>query len=131
MSKILIVEDEAIIALSTKKMIEKMGHKNVDIVDSGDKAILYVKENKPTLILMDLKINGELDGIETMEMIRKFSDVPVIYTTGNSDPRARERANSTTKSDFLTKPIENSILYTTIQKFLFVFPISFYLNIKI
>ena len=131
MNKILIVEDEAIIALSTKKMIEKMGHPDISIVDSGEKAILFVKENKPTLILMDLKINGAMDGIETMEEIRKFSDVPVIYTTGNSDPRARERANATSKSAFLTKPVENNLLYSTIQKYLFIFPISFYLNINL
>ncbi|MBL0048120.1 MAG: response regulator [Bacteroidetes bacterium] len=131
MAKILIVEDEAIIALSTKKSIEKMGHTQVTIVDSGEKAIQFVKENQPTIILMDLKINGDMDGIETMEEIRKFSDVPVIYTTGNSDPRARERANATTKSSFLTKPIENSILHTALQKYLFVFPISFYLNINL
>jgi CheY-like chemotaxis protein len=97
MSKILIVEDEAIIALSTKKMIEKMGHENVDIVDSGEKAIGYVIENKPALILMDLKINGGLDGIETMEKIRKISDVPVIYTTGkgknNYQLRFSDKAN--------------------------------------
>lgn len=131
MNKILIVEDEAIIALSTKKMIEKMGHQNIEIVDSGEKAIQYVKENGPTLILMDLKINGAMDGIETMEEIRKFSDVPVIYTTGNSDPRARERANSTSQSSFLTKPIENNLLHSTIQRYLFIFPISFYLNINL
>ena len=131
MSKILIVEDEAIIALSTKKMIERMGHQTVDVVDSGSKAIEYVKENTPDIILMDLKINGEMDGVETMEEIRKFSEVPVIFTTGNSDPRARERANITSRSAFLTKPVENSVLFSTIQKYLFIFPLSFYYNIRL
>ncbi len=130
MTKILIVEDEAIIALSTKKSIERMGYTNVTIVDSGEKAIQFAKESQPSIILMDLKISGGMDGIDTMEEIRKFSEVPVIFTTGNSDPRARERANATTKSSFLTKPIENSILLTTLQKYLFAFPISFFFNIK-
>jgi len=131
MAKILIVEDEAIIALSTKKSLEKMGHTKIIIVDNGEKAVQYVRENQPDLILMDLKINGAMDGIETVQEIRKFSEVPVIYTTGNSDPKAKERAANTSKSEFLSKPIESTQLLAALQKFLFVFPLSFYFNIKL
>lgn len=118
MKKILIVEDEAIIALSVKKMIEKMGYESISIVDSGDKAIQFVKLHQPDLILMDLKINGQMDGIETMEEIRKISIVPVIYTTGNSDPKARQRAKLTLVSLFLTKPVDSVLLEEAIRKFL-------------
>lgn len=118
MKKVLLVEDEAIIALSTKKMLEKTGLFEVSILDNGPAAISFLKQNPPEIILMDIKIVGVLDGIETMHEIRKFSQVPVIYLTGNSDPRARVRAKATGNSDFLTKPVEISDLLQSISNLL-------------
>lgn len=117
MKNILLVEDEAIIALSTKKMLEKTGLFNVSIVDNGVAAISFVKQHPPEIILMDIKIVGMMDGIETMHEIRKFSSIPVIYLTGNSDPRARVRAKATGNSDFLTKPVEIIDLLQSITNF--------------
>lgn len=118
MKKILIVEDEAIIALSTKKSLGKIGYNDVFIVDTGDKAIDFVKEIGTDLILMDIKINGPMDGIETMEEIRKGYEIPVIFTTGNSDPKAKERASRVSNSSFLSKPVEVNSLISLMQKML-------------
>lgn len=120
MKKILIVEDEAIIALSAKKSLAKFGYNEVFIVDSGDKAIEFVNASGCDLILMDIKINGPMDGIETMEEVRKFKDIPVIFTTGNSDPKAKERASRVTHSSFLSKPVEVNALIALMNKLLLV-----------
>ncbi|HRH03330.1 MAG TPA: response regulator [Bacteroidia bacterium] len=118
MKKVLLVEDEAIIALSTKKMLEKTGLFEVSIIDNGTAAINFLKQEPPQIILMDIKIVGMMDGIETMHEIRKFSNVPVVYLTGNSDPRARIRAKATENSEFLTKPVEISELLQCISNLL-------------
>jgi CheY-like chemotaxis protein len=65
---------------------------------------------------MDISLEGEIDGIEAMLEIRKFSDVPVIYITGNSDPYHVERAEKTNYLDYLTKPIEYDDLKKSIGK---------------
>jgi CheY-like chemotaxis protein len=65
---------------------------------------------------MDISLEGEIDGIEAMVKIREFSDVPVIYITGNSDPYHVERAEKTNYLDYLTKPIEFEDLKKSVEK---------------
>ena len=103
--KILIVEDDMILAMVNKRYVESLGHKVVKSVRNGLDAIQAVRDHSPDLILMDIRIEGEIDGIEAMEEIRKFSDVDVIYLTGNSDPTTKERAEQTNMLAFCTKPI--------------------------
>ncbi len=113
-NRILIVEDEFIIAMLIEKQVTRLGYTVVDKVTSGDRAIDAAKARKCDLILMDIKILGDLDGIDTMKEIRNFSDVPVIYITGNSDPLTRERAFTTNPSGYIIKPIELEVLRVTI-----------------
>lgn len=108
--KILIVEDEFIIAMLIEKQITRLGFDVVAKVTSGDKAIEAVKSHNVDLILMDIKIIGDMDGIETMHTIRKFSNVPVIYITGNSDPVTKLKAFETDPSGYIVKPIEMDTL---------------------
>lgn len=115
MKNILIVEDEFIIAMLIEKQITRLGYNVVAKVTSGDKAISVVKENECDLVLMDIKIIGKLDGIETMLEIRKFSEIPVIYITGNSDPITRQKANETNPTSYIIKPIEMEVLKTAIS----------------
>ncbi|MDZ7716984.1 MAG: response regulator [Balneolaceae bacterium] len=81
----------------------------------GKTAIEVAKELEPDLIIMDISLEGEIDGIEAMLEIRKFSDVPVVYITGNSDPYHIERAKKTNRLDYLTKPIEYDDLKKSIE----------------
>jgi CheY-like chemotaxis protein len=118
MKQILIVEDEMIVAMVLKKCVEEMGHQVTAIVKNGEKAVCAVKDNQPDLILMDLKLKGTMDGISTMLEIRKFSDIPLIYTTGNSDNIAKKRAEDTNFSSFLVKPISCEELKKAIEKVL-------------
>jgi CheY-like chemotaxis protein len=106
MKRVLIVEDEFIIALLVERQLRKLGHEVCGKATSGLQAIETLKITPCDFILMDIKINGSLDGIETMKEIRRFSNIPVVYVTGNSDPRTRDRASGTNPSGYLIKPIE-------------------------
>ncbi len=103
---VLIVEDDLILNLLYESYMEKLGFDPIGELVYGKTAIEMAKNSNPDLILMDIALEGEIDGIETMARIREFSDVPVIYITGNSDPFHKERAEATNFTDFLIKPIE-------------------------
>lgn len=116
MKKILIVEDEFILQMMLEKMVQKMGHQVVTKAKSGSAAIDVVRAEKPDLILMDIKIIGEIDGIETIHKIREFSKVPVLYLSGNTDPDTRKRAFATAPMDFIIKPFEYQDLKDAINR---------------
>ena len=104
MKKILIVEDDHLQAFVQRKFLEKNGH-TLCIANSGTEAIEHAKNEHFDLVIMDMRIKGELDGIDTMLEIQKFSKAPVIYSTGNSENSIRERATKTNVKTFLIKPI--------------------------
>ncbi len=103
--KVLIVEDDFILSLINKKYVELMGYKVIASVITGLDAIAAVREHKPDVILMDIRLEGEMDGIDAMMEIAKFSTVPVIYLSGNSDIENKERAAKTNMLAFFVKPI--------------------------
>lgn len=103
--KVLIVEDDMILSMVNKKYVELLGHKVIQAVRTGQGAIDAVKKYNPDLILMDIRIEGDMDGIEAMEEIRKFSSVHVVYLTGNSEPSTKIRAEATGMIAFLIKPV--------------------------
>lgn len=109
MKKILIVEDEYIIALVQVKFFQKKGFEVLS-VGSGKAAIEAVKKFSPDLIIMDIRIEGDMDGIEAMIEIEKFASIPVIYCTGNSEEAIIDRARKTNMKGFLVKPINNNEL---------------------
>lgn len=108
--KVLIVEDDMLLSLVEERLIQKLGHEVVAKVTTGEEAIEKSKELSPDLIVMDIVLKGELDGIQAMEKIREHSDVPVIYLSGNSDRYNFERAKKTEFTDYLVKPITSKDL---------------------
>jgi CheY-like chemotaxis protein len=116
MPRILIVEDDMILALVLKKNIEKLGYTVLDIYSSGHDAIQAVAQQLPDLIIMDIKLMGSIDGIQTMIEIRKFSEIPVIYVSGNSDDVVKEQAEKTESSGFMSKPIDLPNLENLIKR---------------
>lgn len=108
--KVLIVEDDMLLSLVEERLIQKMGHDVIAKVGSGKDAIEKAEELKPDIIVMDIILKGDMDGIEAMEEIRKHSDVPVIYLSGNSDRFNYERARKTGFTDYLVKPITSNDL---------------------
>jgi len=114
--KVLIVEDDLILSLLYENYMDKLGFETEGELVYGKTAIEAAKEADPDLILMDISLEGEMDGIEAMLEIRKFSSVPVIYITGNSDKAHQERAKQTDYSDYLIKPIEFNELKASLVK---------------
>lgn len=115
--KVLIVEDDMIISMVLERMIRKLQHEVIDKVITGQGAINSYKDLEPDLILMDIQLKDDIDGITAMQEIRKYSsDVPVIYITGNSDQYNLSRARDTNFVDYLVKPIQMSHLKNSIHK---------------
>jgi CheY-like chemotaxis protein len=112
----LVVEDDLILAMISCKYLEKMGCAVVASVCSGKGAVEAVAKYLPDFILMDIRLDGPMDGIEAMEEIRKFSAVPVVYISGNSEPRVRSRAEATGMIAFLVKPLDYGDLKQLIDK---------------
>ncbi len=114
--RVLLVEDDEIIAFLHKHFLEKCGFETIETVDTGIEAIEDVRAMLPDTVLMDIRINGEMDGIETAQKIREFSDAPIIFLTGNSDDGTLERAKLTSKSGYLIKPIRQEDLCEAIAQ---------------
>ena len=114
-AKILVVEDESIVAMDIAGTLRKLGHDVTDTVPSGPQAIASVKENRPDVILMDIGLKGDIDGIETARRIRAQFSVPVIYLTAFVDEKTLERAKVTVPSGYLTKPFEENDLRIAIE----------------
>ncbi|MDP3623829.1 MAG: PAS domain S-box protein [Methanobacteriaceae archaeon] len=112
---IVIVEDEAITALDIKRKLEHWGHKVPKIAHSGADAIQIVNETNPDLILMDIVLKGEIDGIETVTEIKKSHDIPIIYLTAHSEEKIMARAKYTEPYGYLIKPIDEKELFFAIE----------------
>lgn len=113
---VLIVEDDMIISMVLERMITKLGHTVVDKVITGHDAIDRATNLDPDLILMDIQLKDDIDGISAMQQIREKSEVPVIYITGNSDQYNLSRAQETNFVDYLVKPIQMNHLKSSINK---------------
>lgn len=98
------MEDDMIISLVVENMVKKLGHFVVGKAVSGEDAIELALEHKPDLILMDIRLKGEMDGIEAITTIKQQLKTDVIYLTGNSDKVNYDRAKATKCLDLISKP---------------------------
>lgn len=115
---ILIVEDELVLQLMLEHMLKKMGFNRYEKVTKGQSAVLKCKEDDFDLILMDIMLQDDMDGIEAYRKIKESKEIPVIYITGNTDPKNRERAAEIGYHDYIGKPITYSQLKKSIQRLL-------------
>lgn len=106
--KVLIVEDDLLLAMVEERMVKRIGFEVVGKAENGPQAIEKTSELEPDVIIMDITLEEGMDGIEAMEEIRTFSDVPVIYLSGSSDRYNYERAKKTNFVEFLTKPVTSA-----------------------
>jgi len=113
--KILVVEDEAIIAMDIQSILRKMGFGQAEVVHSGEESIQKVAAGRPHLVIMDIKLKGKLDGIQAAHEIFYQYNVPVVYITAFGDEGTLKRANGTARYGFITKPFEETDLQSTIQ----------------
>ncbi len=114
--QVLIVEDDLVLAMVNAHYLKILGYEVAGSVTSGQEAIAFVQQHCPDLILMDVKIDGPIDGIETVVQLRAWCQAPVIYVTGNSELSIRSRAMKTGFRDFLVKPISLEMLGETLEK---------------
>ncbi len=114
-ARILIVEDESIVALNIKNRLEGLGYAVVATSSSGEAAIQIVAQSLPDLVLMDIKLKGTIDGIEAAAQIRAHFQIPVVYLTAFSDEETVERAKLTEPYGYILKPFEARDLCTTIE----------------
>lgn len=113
--QILVVEDERIIALNVKESLESLGYKVVGIASSGEKAVAKATELRPNLVLMDIRLKGNMDGIQAAEKIWERLSIPVIYVTGHSDRGTLDRAKITAPFGYILKPVKDQELAVAIE----------------
>lgn len=117
-NRVLIVEDCHIQSTVVKKMLESEGFVVIAVCRSGEEVLDQLKIEVPDIILMDIFINGNINGIETMRLVRETHSMPVIFITALTKSELHDEALSMAPSDLLTKPISKADLLTTIDKLL-------------
>jgi PAS domain S-box-containing protein len=113
--RILIVEDETIVAMDIRQGLRRLGYEVPAMVDNGDDAIQKAKALKPDLILMDIQIQGSLDGIQTAHVIWQTLKIPVLFLTAYSDESTLQRAKAAEPFGYILKPFEERELHTSIE----------------
>lgn len=114
-TKILVVEDEVIIARDLQLQLESMGFAVPALAATGKDAVLKAEQFRPDLILMDIMLSDEIDGIEAAGQIRSRFSIPVVYITAHADKKILERSKATEPYGYLVKPISSRNLQATIE----------------
>lgn len=115
MARLMIVEDEYIVAKDIEVKLKKMGYDVIGIATTGEEAVQKALAMKPDLILMDIKLDGEIDGIEATAQIHDHLDLPVIYVTAFADEKTLQAAKLTEPFGYILKPIETRELFVAIE----------------
>ena len=118
-ARIMVVEDEAVISMEIQDRLTKMGHSICGTAASGEEAVSVATAKRPDLILMDVQLRGEVDGVQTAKQIRDLIEIPIIYLTAFADDRTVERAKLTQPFGYLIKPFSEKELYAAIEMALY------------
>ena len=117
--RILVVEDENIVAKDIQNSLTKLGYKVSAVVNTGEKAIQEVEEARPDLVLMDIMLKGKIDGIDTAKILRERYDIPVIFLTAYADENTLDKAKLSEPYGYIIKPFKEKELQTTIEMAVF------------
>jgi len=117
--RILIVEDEGLVARDLESMVRNLGYRVVGICSTGEEALLLIKTRRPDLIIMDIVLQGKMDGIKAADEIRRHYNLPIIFLTAHTDEATFQRAKMTNPLAFIHKPIEQKELMTVIEMALY------------
>jgi DNA-binding LytR/AlgR family response regulator len=113
--KILIVEDEMVIAANISLQLSDLGYEVTGILPRGEEAIAHIHIDKPDIVLLDIMLKGEMDGIDTAHEIQKQYNIPIIYLTANADEAHFNRAKETHPYAFISKPFKKLDLQRAIE----------------
>jgi DNA-binding LytR/AlgR family response regulator len=114
-TKILIVEDEMIIAANISLQLTTLGYEVTGIIPRGEEALVHMEQNQPDILLLDINLKGNIDGIEMAQIMQKTYNIPVIYLTANADEENFNRAKSTHPYAFISKPFKKLDLERAIE----------------
>ena len=114
-TRILVVENEALVAKDIENKLRRIGYAVAGVALTGAEAVRMAEELCPHLILMDIKLRGEMDGIEAAGQIHTFLDVPIIYLTAFADTATLQRAKITDPAGYVIKPFEERELQVNIE----------------
>ena len=113
--KIVIVEDEGLIAADLQGRLERAGYRVPGVAASGGEALEVIRAESPDLVLMDIRLSGEMDGIEVADQVRSEFDIPVVYLTAYEDRQTLQRASRTQAFGYIKKPIASASLQGSIE----------------
>lgn len=113
--RILLVEDDMIIAANIALQLSNLGYEITGIESRGEEAIMHAKENTPDILILDINLKGTLNGIDTARAIQQFRDIPIIYLTANTDEATFDSAKDTRPKAFIAKPFTKLNLQRTIE----------------
>lgn len=113
--KILVVEDEPIAAADLTEQLRRLNYELIGPAESGEKALAFAEETRPDLVLMDIHLEGQIDGVEAAAQITKRFGTPIIFTTAFADPPTLERAKKAEPYGYLLKPFQIRNLATTLE----------------
>jgi len=113
--QILVVEDENIVAKDIEHRLKALGYHVPALASSGEEALKRAQETSPDLVLMDIRLKGAMDGVETAEELRRRFNIPVVYLTAYADANTLQRAKVTEPFGYILKPFEERELYTCIE----------------
>ena len=114
-TKILVVEDEGLIALDLQSRLQQAGYLVPTVADNGVDALNCVERDRPSLVLMDIRLRGSEDGIETADQIRRRFDVPVVFVTAHADRETLNRARRSEPFGYLVKPFAGVDFHAQIE----------------
>ncbi|MBL8481857.1 MAG: response regulator [Rhodocyclaceae bacterium] len=112
---IMVVEDERIIAFNLSEMLQGLGYRVAGVAAGGEEALALAEQAQPDLVLMDIRLAGGMDGVETAQRLRRLCPAPVVYLTAHSENSTLDRARATNPYGYLLKPISERALHATIQ----------------
>src|SRR5437016_7988221 len=112
-ARILVVEDEAIVAEDIQSRLENLGYAVPAVASSGEEAMRKAVETHPDIVLMDIVLKGNMDGVEAAEQMRDRFNIPVVYLTAYSDDSTFQRAKAAEPLGYVLKPFEERELQTT------------------
>lgn len=115
MARILIVEDESVVAWHIEESLQKLGHTVLAIAQTGKEAIQIATDKKPDLVLMDIQLQGNVDGVAVAKYLYFQLDLPVVYLTAHADEQTLQRAIETSPFGYLVKPFQEAELHSTIK----------------
>lgn len=114
--KIFVVEDDMIIQMFIDRILTNLGLDVIGVARTFEEALAFLENNRPDIIMMDIGLAGDKDGVQTAEVVVEKYQIPIIFLTGNSDKSTLERAKNTNPVGFINKPIDESSLKTIITQ---------------